>query len=234
MFIANISTIAGFWKYNFDNVIRLTVLHSCIEFSGNRSLKLCVARVCCKSARPSNSTQTIDGCGVSQLLCFRCMQVITAHTIIAYITHDDRPNISSASSRHEAKRFVYIYLQSLWPLRKVKHVNFEKRHLHLCGLWIDPSRLENSGCPSTSKQCTLFDSWLNKPINHCRDFASRFYVLFCRDTLHRRRCVINAARESNSEATTKRCHCRLRVLRIHRVKWRRIIYGHDMIVILWV
>jgi len=32
------------------------------------------------------------------------MQAITADTVVAYITHDDRPNISSASSRHRAKR----------------------------------------------------------------------------------------------------------------------------------
>ena len=32
------------------------------------------------------------------------MQAIAADTVIAYITHDDRPNISSASSRHGAKR----------------------------------------------------------------------------------------------------------------------------------
>jgi len=75
-----------------------------------QSLNHCVARVCCKSARhwltaaPSNSTQTTHACGVDQLLCFRCMQAITADTVIVYITHDDRPNISSASCRHGAKR----------------------------------------------------------------------------------------------------------------------------------
>jgi len=53
---------------------------------------------------PSNSTQIADGCGVGQLLCFRRMQAITANTVIAYITHNDRPNIPSASSRHRAKR----------------------------------------------------------------------------------------------------------------------------------
>jgi len=70
-----------------------------------------VARRCCKSARHwfataaySNSTQITDGCGVGQLLCFRCMQTITADTVIAYVTHNDRPNISSASSRYGAKR----------------------------------------------------------------------------------------------------------------------------------
>ena len=42
-----------------------------------------------------------------QLLCFRCMQAmqaITADTVIAYTTHEDRPNILSASSRHVAKQ----------------------------------------------------------------------------------------------------------------------------------
>ena len=59
----------------------------------------------------SNSTQITDGCGVGcvhrdiwQLLCFRCMQAIIADTVIAYITHDGRSNISSVSSRHRAKR----------------------------------------------------------------------------------------------------------------------------------
>ena len=42
---------------------------------------------------PSNSTQIADGCAIGQLLCFRRMQAITANTVIAYITHDDRPNI---------------------------------------------------------------------------------------------------------------------------------------------
>ena len=37
-------------------------------------------------------------------MCFRCVQAIAADTVIAYITHDDRPNISSASSRHGAKQ----------------------------------------------------------------------------------------------------------------------------------
>ena len=32
------------------------------------------------------------------------MQAITVDAVIVYITHDDRPNISSASSRHGAKR----------------------------------------------------------------------------------------------------------------------------------
>jgi len=41
----------------------------------------------------SSSTRKIDGCGVGQLLCFRYMQAITADTVIAYVTHDDRHNI---------------------------------------------------------------------------------------------------------------------------------------------
>ena len=73
------------------------------------SLHCCVARVCCKSARhrltaaPSKSIRITDGCGIGQLLCFRGMHVITADTVITYITHNDHPNISSASSLHGAK-----------------------------------------------------------------------------------------------------------------------------------
>jgi len=68
------------------------------------SLNRCVAIGCVASQvgpslvdgcpPPHNSIQITDGCGVGQLLCFRCMQAITADTVIAYITHDDRPNIS--------------------------------------------------------------------------------------------------------------------------------------------
>jgi len=78
------------------------------DIAGNLSVNFCVARVCCKSVRhwvtaaPSNSTQITGGGGVDQLLCFRCMQAIAVDTVIAYITHDDRPNVSSASSK--AKR----------------------------------------------------------------------------------------------------------------------------------
>ena len=56
---------------------------------------------------PSNSAQTTDRRGVGhiwQLLCFTCMQAITVDNVISYITDDDRPNISSASSRRGAKR----------------------------------------------------------------------------------------------------------------------------------
>ena len=62
-----------------------------------------------------------DGCAVGhldiwQLLC-RCMQEITAETVIAYITHDDRPKcpiVSSASSRHGAKQRGSLLLFGSW------------------------------------------------------------------------------------------------------------------------
>ena len=41
---------------------------------------------------------TYDSC------CFRCIQAITTDIIIAYITHDDHPNVLSASSWQRAKR----------------------------------------------------------------------------------------------------------------------------------
>ena len=49
---------------------------------------------------PSNSTQMTDG----QLLCFACTQATTVDTVIAYITHDDRPkyNIGVKPVRSEA------------------------------------------------------------------------------------------------------------------------------------
>ena len=62
-------------------------------------LNRCVARVCCKSvcrwltAAPYELHTVADGRGVVQLLCFGRIQAITADTVIAYITHDDRPNI---------------------------------------------------------------------------------------------------------------------------------------------
>jgi len=43
-------------------------------------------------------------------VCFGCMQVITADTVIAYITHDELPNILSVSSRHGAKRRGGLYV----------------------------------------------------------------------------------------------------------------------------
>ena len=51
----------------------------------------------CVASRPiigwrlphSNSTQITDGCAIGQLLCFRCMQAVTADTVIAYITHEE-------------------------------------------------------------------------------------------------------------------------------------------------
>ena len=90
----------------------------------NRSFNRCVARVCCKSARhwltlpPTNSTQTTDGRGVGQLLCFGCMLAITAHDVIAYITVDDRPNISSASSRLRTARPTQWRNYNLWASRQ--------------------------------------------------------------------------------------------------------------------
>ena len=64
---------------------------------------------------PSNSTQITDGCGVGyrdiwQLLCFVCMQTVTADTVIAYITHDYLPKMSSASSRNWVKLRGSLYL----------------------------------------------------------------------------------------------------------------------------
>jgi len=71
-----------------------------------------VARVCCKSAYdelmavPISSTQITMGVvsATWQLLCFTCMQAVTADAVIAYITHNHWPKISSASSWHAAKR----------------------------------------------------------------------------------------------------------------------------------
>jgi len=64
---------------------------------------------------PSNSTQITDGRGVGyrgiwQLLCFVCMQTVTADTVIAYITHDYLPKMSSASSRNWVKLRGSLYL----------------------------------------------------------------------------------------------------------------------------
>ena len=90
----------------------------------NLSFNRCVARVCCKSARhwltvpPSNSTQTTDGRSVGQLLCFGCMLAITAHDVIAYITLDDRPNISSALSRLRTARPTQWRNYNLWASRQ--------------------------------------------------------------------------------------------------------------------
>jgi len=69
----------------------------------------------------SSAIGTYDSCYVSE---FRCMQAITADTVNAYnITHDDQPNMSSASSLHGAKRRgglwdgIYFAVQSrLLPL----------------------------------------------------------------------------------------------------------------------
>ena len=43
--------------------------------------------------------RTYDSCCFSDAC---TLQAITADTVIAYITHDDRPYISSASNRHKA------------------------------------------------------------------------------------------------------------------------------------
>jgi len=53
------------------------------------------------------------GVASTSCLCFRCMQAITADTDIAYITHDDRPNTSSASRRHGTKRHGGLYIRSM-------------------------------------------------------------------------------------------------------------------------
>ena len=79
---------------------------------------LTVLLLWCVASRPvigwrlsgSISTQITDGCGVSQLLCFSCTQAITAaDTVIAHVTHDDRSNILSASSRHGTKQRGGLY-----------------------------------------------------------------------------------------------------------------------------
>ena len=81
--------------------------------SPNVHLNRSVPRLCCKSAcrwltaAHSNSTEITDGCGVGhrdmwQLLCLRRTQAISADTVIAYITLDDRPNITSAWCRYAA------------------------------------------------------------------------------------------------------------------------------------
>jgi len=70
-----------------------------LQNPGGTTVNRCVVTVCCKSTRhwltavPQHVTQITDGCGIGyrdmcQLLYFRCLQVITADTVIAYITHD--------------------------------------------------------------------------------------------------------------------------------------------------
>jgi len=87
---------------------------------GQCELGICILTLVllgCAGSRPvigwrlphSNSTEITEGCGfghwdIWQLLYFRCVQTMTADTLIAYITRDDRSNTSSASSRHGAKR----------------------------------------------------------------------------------------------------------------------------------
>ena len=117
LFLASVKSrlILPFWYRLTWVVPRKGPLNGCV-CPWKRSVRLrlspsrCVARVCWSGPvigwrlPRSNSMQITDGCGVGQLLCFRRMQAITAGTVIAYITHDDRSNISSASSRHAAKR----------------------------------------------------------------------------------------------------------------------------------
>ena len=65
---------------------------------------------------PLATSEITDGCGVGQLLCFRGIQAITTDTVIAYITHDDWPNISSVSTVKPAwseatLRLVFLQMQ---------------------------------------------------------------------------------------------------------------------------
>jgi len=62
-------------------------------------------------------TQTTDGCGVGQLLCFRCTQAITADTVIAYITHDDRPSQYIISVNPAWRRVKLYFSKGLFTLR---------------------------------------------------------------------------------------------------------------------
>ena len=79
------------------------------------SLSRCAVRMCCKSARHWMTAAPYSTAPYSllpyrqlhvggQLLSFRCTEAITADSVIAYITRDDRTNISSVSSRCGAKR----------------------------------------------------------------------------------------------------------------------------------
>jgi len=103
-------------KYVVD--VRQTQQHSACETV--RDVILTAVLLRCVASRsvigwrlfPSNSTQIIDGCGVShmwQLLCFRCIQAITANVF----THDGRPNISSASSLLLVKNAAVCYVRQL-------------------------------------------------------------------------------------------------------------------------
>ena len=86
----------------------------------------CVARVCCKSVDHwltaahaySNSTQITDGCAIGQLLCFRCMQAVTADTVIAYITHEE---YLAKPMRACFCRFVWARYV-VWPLLYGLHI----------------------------------------------------------------------------------------------------------------
>jgi len=59
---------------------------------------------------PSNSTQVTYGCGVGQLLCFRCTQAIIADTVIAYITHDNNPSSVKPAWCEATRQLVIIFL----------------------------------------------------------------------------------------------------------------------------
>ena len=66
-------------------------------------LNRCIARVCCKSARHWLTAAPLQLHTDNRWVWRRPAVVFQMpDTVIAYITHDDRPNISSVSSRHVA------------------------------------------------------------------------------------------------------------------------------------
>jgi len=79
----------------------------------NVSIVLQVGPSLADGCPPSDSTQIADGCGVDRLLCFRRLETIIGDTVIAYITHDDRSNISLATNRHGAKQLTRVLLAAL-------------------------------------------------------------------------------------------------------------------------
>ena len=97
---------------------------------------------------PNNSTQITDGCGVGhirQLLCFRDIQAMTADTVIAYITYDDRPNniTSVKPARSEAtwrlvnfKMSMNLEIRSLVYWWMIPVVNSASSP-HQCGVLLD-------------------------------------------------------------------------------------------------
>jgi len=62
-----------------------------------------------RTAPLTSAIGTYGSCCVSEA----CMHVTTVDTVITNITHNDRRSVSSASSRHGAKRRGGLYLQ--WP-----------------------------------------------------------------------------------------------------------------------